>query len=586
MASSGTDQQQKPDSSQAPTKRHRWQQKIKDHANATGATMAPPSDSADLVAERLQMVLERLYGPQYRAAQKFLKNRTLNKMNTKQPGMTLYDRIMAYRKLKEEEAPSSATQEGSSSAGGSQEVNSTPPAKRKLGSSRALERSDTSFSSVDISDLTNFDEEKNRTPTPPPTLEKAARSSKVLSSSHTSSPSVKTGKNKVRPTVSTRRAWEENSSPGVTRSLSEKDRVSSEKDRVSSAVHDGRLPEVDEQGQKSPVIKQLHPAYLEIPYIVATNGHYSTFAYLFRSKSVPDIVLGTDTSDNLDCKAGPPPGPISAGARGRRDRRSSRRSFQASNDLSLAQKVLLARRVEMYLAAQQSQRGDQGTYEEMATAREVHVELDDRQNRISQNERTKQESRQLKRQTSIEYEEEEKVKNKSEVKVVASEKVSISHKERIEEKYEDEKESAKATVITRTVKDVHSSVKTDAGRREEKTEIRKDERREDKRSNSQTDRRGDERSDSLTERKEEKASTSRTDKSRLDRRDEPPGRQSRREHRDPPRRATTGNDVRVTSKSRLSQRPAGREQRIHIQVRATRRRPCQQHRQDSRDNSC
>ncbi|XP_025083502.1 nucleolar protein 58-like isoform X2 [Pomacea canaliculata] len=409
MASSGTDQQQKPDSSQAPTKRHRWQQKIKDHANATGATMAPPSDSADLVAERLQMVLERLYGPQYRAAQKFLKNRTLNKMNTKQPGMTLYDRIMAYRKLKEEEAPSSATQEGSSSAGGSQEVNSTPPAKRKLGSSRALERSDTSFSSVDISDLTNFDEEKNRTPTPPPTLEKAARSSK---------------------------------------------------------------------------------------------------------------------------------------------------------------------------------RGDQGTYEEMATAREVHVELDDRQNRISQNERTKQESRQLKRQTSIEYEEEEKVKNKSEVKVVASEKVSISHKERIEEKYEDEKESAKATVITRTVKDVHSSVKTDAGRREEKTEIRKDERREDKRSNSQTDRRGDERSDSLTERKEEKASTSRTDKSRLDRRDEPPGRQSRREHRDPPRRATTGNDVRVTSKSRLSQRPAGREQRIHIQVRATRRRPCQQHRQDSRDNSC
>lgn len=253
------------------------------------------------------------------------------------------------------QAPSSATQEGSSSAGGSQEVSSTPPAKRKLGSSRALERSDTSFSSVDISDLTNFDEEKNRTPTPPPTLEKAALSSKVLSSSHTSSPSVKTGKNKVRPTVSTRRAWEENSSPGVTRSLSEKDRVSSEKDRVSSAVHDGRLPEVDEQGQKSPVIKQLHPAYLEIPYIVATNGHYSTFAYLFRSKSVPDIVLGTDTSDNLDCKAGPPPGPISAGSRGRRDRRSSRRSFQTSNDLSLAQKVLLARRVEMYLAAQQSQ---------------------------------------------------------------------------------------------------------------------------------------------------------------------------------------------------------------------------------------
>lgn len=71
--------------------------------SVTSCLCLAPSDSADLVAERLQMVLERLYGPQYRAAQKFLKNRTLNKMNTKQSGMTLYDRIMAYRKLKEEE---------------------------------------------------------------------------------------------------------------------------------------------------------------------------------------------------------------------------------------------------------------------------------------------------------------------------------------------------------------------------------------------------------------------------------------------------------------------------------------------------
>ena len=49
------------------------------------------------------MVIERLHGPQthYRAAQKFLKNRTLRKMND--TGMTLYERIMAYRKLKEGE---------------------------------------------------------------------------------------------------------------------------------------------------------------------------------------------------------------------------------------------------------------------------------------------------------------------------------------------------------------------------------------------------------------------------------------------------------------------------------------------------
>ena len=49
------------------------------------------------------MVIERLHGPQthYRAAQKFLKNRTLRKMND--TGMTLYERIMAYRKLKEVE---------------------------------------------------------------------------------------------------------------------------------------------------------------------------------------------------------------------------------------------------------------------------------------------------------------------------------------------------------------------------------------------------------------------------------------------------------------------------------------------------
>lgn len=46
------------------------------------------------------MVLERLYGQHYRAAQKFLRNRTLRKMNAK-PGLTLYERIMAYRKLKE-----------------------------------------------------------------------------------------------------------------------------------------------------------------------------------------------------------------------------------------------------------------------------------------------------------------------------------------------------------------------------------------------------------------------------------------------------------------------------------------------------
>ena len=49
------------------------------------------------------MVIERLHGPHthYRAAQKFLKNRTLRKMND--TGMTLYERIMAYRKLKEVE---------------------------------------------------------------------------------------------------------------------------------------------------------------------------------------------------------------------------------------------------------------------------------------------------------------------------------------------------------------------------------------------------------------------------------------------------------------------------------------------------
>ncbi|KAK7482077.1 hypothetical protein BaRGS_00026661, partial [Batillaria attramentaria] len=62
------------------------------------------SPEKQLEEERLQMVIERLHGPhtRYRAAQKFLKNRTLRKMNG-QKGMTLYDRIMAYRKIKDGE---------------------------------------------------------------------------------------------------------------------------------------------------------------------------------------------------------------------------------------------------------------------------------------------------------------------------------------------------------------------------------------------------------------------------------------------------------------------------------------------------
>ena len=63
------------------------------------------AEDRSLREERQRMVIERLYGPQahYRAAQRFLRNRTLRKMNGGNSGMTLYDRIMAYRKLKEGE---------------------------------------------------------------------------------------------------------------------------------------------------------------------------------------------------------------------------------------------------------------------------------------------------------------------------------------------------------------------------------------------------------------------------------------------------------------------------------------------------
>jgi hypothetical protein len=61
----------------------------------------PPTSEEILKEEQLRMVIGQIHGSQsfFRAAQKFLKNRTLRVMAAKGNPMTLYERIMAYRQL-------------------------------------------------------------------------------------------------------------------------------------------------------------------------------------------------------------------------------------------------------------------------------------------------------------------------------------------------------------------------------------------------------------------------------------------------------------------------------------------------------
>ena len=207
------------------------------------------------------------------------------------------------------------------------------PAKRSSSSSsgtpRRLERSDTSFASVDISDITELDEEKNRSPTPQPTFDDRPFTAQV-------------GRRDPLP-----------DSSEVSRSGA---RVSPVKRRQVAWTDSREVPEEsvsrtspEESAPASPVIKKLQPAYSEVPHIVATNNRYSSYRYLLRSKSVPDISTTADTSDNLrsdDSRTAP--GSC-------RERARKRRSVTAGQSLSLAQRVYLARRVESYIASVQSQ---------------------------------------------------------------------------------------------------------------------------------------------------------------------------------------------------------------------------------------
>ena len=105
------------------------------------------------------------------------------------------------------------------------------------------------------------------------------------------------------------------------------------------------------------MIKELQPAYYEVPRIVATNYRYSVFRYLLRSQSVPDIVTTLDHGrrDNLnlqpeDSGTVPRTAPDSCP-----ERTKQRQSTPAGPSLSLAQRVYLARRVELYIASHQLQ---------------------------------------------------------------------------------------------------------------------------------------------------------------------------------------------------------------------------------------
>ncbi|KAL8594683.1 hypothetical protein ACOMHN_052416 [Nucella lapillus] len=340
-------------------------------ATASGGSSGGSGDNLSampaevLREERMRMVIHHIYGTQthYQAAQKFLKNRTLRKMNN-QGGMTLYDRIMAYRRLKEGEEPEQegavpadspkqpqepqephkpqqAKRRSASPTSNKGKASRDSPGQRPSSSSRSLQhldRSDTSFASVDISDLTKLDDEKVRTPSPQPTFEDH-RSYKVRHEKH----------------------------PGHEKQPGHEKHPESDTAEVPpktpQVVWTEPCAEVSEDGSQtdvcppSPVIKRLQPAYAEVPLIVATNCRYSSFRYLLRSQSVPDMITTADTtSDNPQYSTATSSQPATAAHTNFRERMRKRRSICTSGQgLSLAQRVHWARRVEAYIASRRFQ---------------------------------------------------------------------------------------------------------------------------------------------------------------------------------------------------------------------------------------
>ncbi|KAK7092582.1 hypothetical protein V1264_008305 [Littorina saxatilis] len=532
----------------------------------------PPAPEETLKDERLRMVIDRLYGPQahYRAAQKFLKNRTLRKIS-ETDRMTLYDRIMAYRKLKEgdeveegyaqqpspdkqaaaesektgspqKRAPSSHSIKSAQAvadnnhnnnadttrAKSSENANNESPAKRAAsrnsrasGTPRKLERSDTSFASVDISDLTELDDEKTRSPTPQPTFEDHHYTAQVgrthqlssppppLSSSSSPSPTAQ-----PPPLVKRQTAWAES------REVPE----SPEASRTS--------PECFEPSRTSPVIKELKPAYVEVPRIVANNYRYSSYTYLLRSKSVPDISTTTEdtTSDNLppsDSHGTPRTAPGSY--RGRTKRK--RRSIPAGHSLSLAQRVYLARQVESYIASNESQTEKQvgHNYEEKTTARDVQVEIDDREEKVTEKRsssalastavttatvataaraHTSQEDSREVKKTQEETKETQKEKNTTKETHKTQEEVkrSDSRQEKRQEKHERSVEDTAKTAVV--AKEAYSERSTKKEEISEKEESSKETKEESSKQTSEESRRSDSRSDKREEKIEETAKES------------------------------------------------------------------------------
>ena len=247
-----------------------------------------------------------------------------------------------------------------------------PPAAATRASSgsttpRKLERSDTSFASVDISDITELDEEKQRSPSPQPTFDDgppfAAAQVGPRTDHGLSPPASPASPKSPEPSLSGARA-----SPVRRRQKSAwADSREVPGDSAESRTSPLPPPPPPRPGSGrsapgSPVIKKLQPAYLEVPHIVATNYRYSAYTYFLRSKSVPDIsstaaaAAGPVTSDNsADHDSSRPPRGLRKAPGSCRERTRKRRSIPAGQSLSLAQRVCLARRVESYIASSQSQ---------------------------------------------------------------------------------------------------------------------------------------------------------------------------------------------------------------------------------------
>ncbi|KAI8777971.1 trichohyalin, partial [Biomphalaria glabrata] len=110
--------------------------------------------------QKLGEVVDTLLPPEHKAARRIIR-----RSQKRHPGMagknnlTLYERIMAYRQLKTTGSSGSADSETNAGPGSAEDQ-------------KSLERSDTGWGSVDISQYTGRrdEDEERRTPTPPPTL--------------------------------------------------------------------------------------------------------------------------------------------------------------------------------------------------------------------------------------------------------------------------------------------------------------------------------------------------------------------------------------------------------------------------------